>query len=498
MRDLELRSPPLDLPGTPPLRLLIVVARPSAWPSIDFDAEVEAIQNALAGFNDIVIESMFQTQLCQLEARLQQDSPVHILHFIGHGVVDEADIEGTLIFERADGSAHPVSGKQLAERLDGDPNLRLVVLNAATSAQGPSREPSRSVAASLMNAGVPSVVAMRSFITDRSALAFSEGFYRSLAAGQPVDAAVTAARLNIDDSDEMFEQWASPVLFMSSDDGLVFQFGGARDAGAMKPKHLGVRTRTHPFNNLEDEFEHVLDLEPLYDGRTIRHSNDWQDKVLPFLDHFFRQHAHTRRPLILRFDAHLSVSFAAGWLIDTRGVDVTIRQALPVGGFRDWRVDFDHRYDGPLWEEREVVLTGPGNEIAVAIGVTNDNKKSVESYVERHLKEKVSRIVAVMPVEGPGNDALRNANHAFALAKELKRKIDQRSEKEQDGPLHLFPAAPGSLAFYLGQLLRGQAEIQLYEWEFENRGSRTYIPSLRLASGEKNVQPIPGRTAGSP
>lgn len=479
VRDLELPVPLLDLPGTRPWRLLVVGAQPSGgWAFVDFDAELELIRSALKDSADIEIEAMRRTQLRQLEARLRREQPIHILHFIGHGAVDEGEVEGTLIFEGPDGSAHPVSGKQLAERLEGNPDLRLVVLNACESAKGPANLPSRSVAASLMKAGVPAVIAMRFKVPDGSAMAFSDAFYQALASEIPVDAAATAARLAIDDTDEMFEQWAAPALFMSSDDGMVFQFSGDR----IKPKSLGVRTRAHPFDNLDEECEHVLDLVPFFDGRTIREPDDWRDKVVPFLDHFLCKHVRTRRPLALRIDAHLTVSFAAGYLIDTRGVDVTIRQALPVGGFRDWRVDFDQPYEGPLWAKREVSRTEAGNEVAVAIGITNDNLGHVESYVKRRLNDRVGRILAVVPDDESGNTSIRDANHAFALAQELKRMIDQRSQEEQEGPLHLFLAAPGSFTFFLGQLLRGQGEIQLYEWEFENRGSRNYTPSLLLAT----------------
>jgi hypothetical protein len=349
------------------------------------------------------------------------------------------------------------------------------------------------VASSLMKAGAPAVVAMRYRVGDGSAVAFSDAFYRALALSLPIDAAVTAARLAIDDTEDMFWQWATPALFMSSADGLVFQFAGAREKEAMEAKRLGVRTRLTPYGDLEEECQHVLNLVPLFDGRTIKNPADWSDKVVPYMDHFFRQHVSTRRPLVLRFDAHLTVSFTAGWLIDTRGVDVTIRQAAIGGGFQDWRFDFDHPYQGKLWKVREERV-GAGKEVAVAVGITNDNLKPVKEYVERDLSDRVGRILAVVPPredestsepEGkPGNTSVRGANHAFALAQELKRHVDRRSREEQDGPLHLFLAAPGGFAFYLGQLSRGFGEIQLYEWEFEKPESKTYFPSVRLVTEE--------------
>ncbi|MCP4655366.1 MAG: CHAT domain-containing protein [bacterium] len=480
VRDLELPIVLLDLPGTRPLRILVVGAQPDGWPVLDFDDEVERIRTTWAECDDVVIETMPRARLRDLEARLERGNAVHILHFIGHGTVDEAEVEGMLLFERRDGSEHPVTGKELAERLESDPNLRLAVLNACETAKGPRGTPSRSVAASLMNAGVPAVVAMRYRVPDPSAVAFSDGFYRALAAGKEVDAAITAARLDIDDTEDLFWHWATPALFMSSLDGRIFQF-----SGAMAPKRLGVRTRHHPFDKLEDECDHVLDLVPFFEGRPIRDPEDWEDKVLPYLDSFLRQHVRTRRSLILRLDTHLTVSFAAGRLIDTRGVDVTIRQALPSSGFIDWNVDFDRPWDGPLWKICDLDLPeSAGNEVALAIGITSDATAPVERYVKRHLANRVGRILAATIDPVPSNTSVRNADHALALAQDLKRRIEARTEEEQAGPLHLFFATPGTFAFFLGQLSRGFGEIQLYEWEFEKRGSREYSPSLRIVPEE--------------
>ena len=489
VHDLEVPTTLLDLPGTRPLRVLVVGASPEEWNALDFDGELAGLRRAFDDMPDakglVEIETMPRATFRDLRRRFLSGDPVNVLHFIGHGEVDVATVEGNLIFEDGKGGADPVSGKRLADVIGETPSLRLVVLNACESAKGPGDFPARSVAASLIKAHIPAVLAMRRRVADRSATAFSEGFYWALAQGMEVDAAVASARLDIDDTDELFEQWSIPAFFTSSLDGRIFKFGGAEKEKDMEPKRLGIRSRKHPFGKLEDECEHVLELLPFFEGRPIRDPADWSDQVVPYIDSFLRQHVHTARPLVLRFDAHLTISFAAGWLIDTRGVDVTILQALMSGGFHDWRFDPGEPYGGSLWKVRRKPRDGvDGRDVAIAVGITNDNLEPVERYVDRHLGDRIGHILAVTPEAGPGNDALRSANHAFALAQELKRLIDQRTEAEEAGALHLFFAAPGVFTFYLGQLARGFGEIQLYEWEFEKRGSRNYTASLYLAPEE--------------
>ena len=69
---------------------------------------------------------------------------------------------------------------------------------------------------------MPAVVAMRHKITDPAAIAFSGTLYRRLAAGDPIDAAVTEGRIALNGSSGSSE-WATPMLFMRLPDGHLFK-----------------------------------------------------------------------------------------------------------------------------------------------------------------------------------------------------------------------------------------------------------------------------------
>ena len=115
---------------------------------------------------------------------------------------------------------HLLRARGLAELLDDHYPLRLVFLNSCEGARGSENDAFSSTAATLVRRGVPAVVAMQYEITDGAAIEFSRDFYEALADGLPVDAAVTEARTAVS-MDSMLE-WGTPVLYMHSPDGRVF------------------------------------------------------------------------------------------------------------------------------------------------------------------------------------------------------------------------------------------------------------------------------------
>jgi hypothetical protein len=79
------------------------------------------------------------------------------------------------------------------------------------------------VAQSLVQGGLPAVVAMQFEITDRAAIVFAHEFYRAMADGYPVDAAITEARkVLLTESRGSGLEWGTPVLYMRAPDGRVF------------------------------------------------------------------------------------------------------------------------------------------------------------------------------------------------------------------------------------------------------------------------------------
>jgi len=213
-----------------PLRVLVVIAKPSDEVPLDTDAEKESITDALKplteqGLVHLTFIEGNDTWEKLMDALLPNRT--HILHFIGHGAFDEKNGEGVLLMADADGNTMIVDSERLRVLVQGKSRLALVVLNSCLGAQGDA-QPFSSVGAGLVKSGIPAVIAMQFEISDDAARAIAETFYTSLALNMPVDAALTEARRKIFLSDRNSLEWATPILYMQVPDGQLFEFKGPR------------------------------------------------------------------------------------------------------------------------------------------------------------------------------------------------------------------------------------------------------------------------------
>jgi tetratricopeptide (TPR) repeat protein len=126
------------------------------------------------------------------------------------------------MMEGEDGNARLIDSDRLRILLQGKDRLRLAVLNSCLGAQASESEPLSSVAAAMVQAGVPAVIAMQFEVSDKAAEIIAGTFYQSLALNFPVDAAITEARRQIALLDNDSLEWATPVLFMQVPDGQLF------------------------------------------------------------------------------------------------------------------------------------------------------------------------------------------------------------------------------------------------------------------------------------
>ncbi|MGW2725012.1 CHAT domain-containing WD40 repeat protein [Streptomyces sp. NPDC001492] len=227
LREPLVRSPQLmeaapPLPLNPPLRVLGVLSRPTDLPSLEAEREREQITRALGGMAvGVAVEWLPDDSWHALADAVRNRAP-HVLHFVGHGGFDEETDSGYLELTADDGTAMHVSGTDLGTLVREVPQLRLVVLNACESATCGNDGLFTSTAARIIREGVPAVVAMQYEITDPAALAFASSFYTGIAKGLPVDRAMTRARETVKMTFAGTLEWATPVLFLGSDEPRLF------------------------------------------------------------------------------------------------------------------------------------------------------------------------------------------------------------------------------------------------------------------------------------
>jgi hypothetical protein len=250
VRCIDIPEPVRPLEAALPLKVLVVIANPRDLPLLDTEGEWQRLNSSLAPLVarcQVKVERLEKPCLEALQMRLRSGGPYHVLHFVGHGAFDEQNQDGLLVFEAANGAVQMVNGQRLGTILHNHPSLRLAVLNACEGGRTSQEDPFAGVAQSLVQQGLPAVIAMQYPITDGAALTFAREFYAALADGFSLDAALAEARVAIFASGNDIE-WGTPILFMRSPDQNLFDFEKASSSekptiGQAPPK--ASRGRTH-------------------------------------------------------------------------------------------------------------------------------------------------------------------------------------------------------------------------------------------------------------
>lgn len=242
--------------------LVVAVANPSGLPqglaAVDVAKELSALARA---FEDIADRSLFrlavmpgnavlpaevQALLKEIEAKVipgpvtleaikAESQSADGLHLIAHGKFDRVKETGFLYLEDAQGGLDRIDDQRL-KTLRTD-HLKLVYLQAcesgaraqkAGSGLNPAEVSMVGVAAQLLAAGIPAVVAMQQPVEMQDARLMARAFYQSLIRDGAVDLAVNAGRQAIQSSGG--DRWSVPALYMRLSDGRLWHADPFREA----------------------------------------------------------------------------------------------------------------------------------------------------------------------------------------------------------------------------------------------------------------------------
>lgn len=204
-----------------PLRLLVVIAAPLGLSEnmvLNNAREEDLILSATSAARragKMEVEFTPNGSPEALDAALREIDP-HILHFTGHGVFITAQDTGVLLMEQTDGREREVPNAEFANLLERRAkSLRLIFLSACQSAVAARNEGYADLAPRLLEAGIPAVVAMQFSVFNKSAMEFGSTFYKGLADGDAVDAALTEARGLLARESLNRVDFVVPTLFLS-------------------------------------------------------------------------------------------------------------------------------------------------------------------------------------------------------------------------------------------------------------------------------------------
>lgn len=237
VRVLDVERPTDPATFTRPLTVLVIISNPTGTEPLDLAEEEKRIRESW-GMLDEVDVHFVKPQVGAIND-ICAEHDFHVIHYMGHGGFDAATGRGVLYLENPDGTPDALDSARLkAIFKEESNNLRLVFLNACKTAVSTDRDeldPFAGIAATLIELGVPAVVAMQFPITDDAAVMFADTFYRRIVEGHAVDAAVAGGRLQLYTAGKTRAEWATPVLFMRSKHGkLFFEEEAPPEAGAKR------------------------------------------------------------------------------------------------------------------------------------------------------------------------------------------------------------------------------------------------------------------------
>lgn len=223
-----------------PLRILVVMSSPEGVAALNLEQERKLIEQSWARQSGVEVDFLKRPATTQRLSDKLAEKDYHVLHYMGHGDFDRASGHGVLLLEDGNSQPQALDGQTLGGVILHDvKSLRLVFLNACDTAKATQQEgqdPFAGVATAMIMAGIPAVVAMQFPITDKAAVSFAGTFYPRIVSGYPVDAAVAEGRKAIKLADSSTMEWATPVLFMRSPDGVLFDIEEPMPAAEPLPK----------------------------------------------------------------------------------------------------------------------------------------------------------------------------------------------------------------------------------------------------------------------
>ena len=347
-RQLNELHDPLDISGDLPtdcINILLIIARPFGDQDVGYHAISRPLvdmarKNALPVHIDLLRPPTFT----QLQQHLRDHKNFyHMVHFDGHGGYGEIDPvgypfsfkgpAGRLLFETEEGREDLIGAETLTQLLT-DYRISVMVLNACQSAMIDSRaaDAFASVAASLLKAGIHSVVAMGYNLYVSGAKQFVPAFYEELFDSNSVSKAVRAGRrsmLSLQARDCALgsfdlQDWLVPIVYGQDLLPLTFNRVQADDGACRVRKKVDLPPEAGEFGDYGfigrdhkiQELERAIRLQP--QGGILIHGMAGIGKttlVQGFLDWLSNTNGLCFPPVWFRFDDIRNAEFVINRLV---------------------------------------------------------------------------------------------------------------------------------------------------------------------------------------
>lgn len=241
---------------------------------------------------------------------------------------------------------------------------------------------------------------------------------------------------------------------------------------------VGIQSFIRGAETLSADVDEYCDLRKYFDGRYLQGDYSWNEDIYTDLKNFVESKFNKSFKYQLFLETHSSISFSVGRLCDSKsGIDALPVQKSYTQGVALWDVDksVEVNYD---WDVSFVSVDSDALDTALVLNVTRNICDDVLAYLYDE-RIAVSKVINCTPKDKKASSILiKNGTQAFCLADSVYNAVARRTTAERRSILHIFASAPNGFMFFLGKVSRGFGKCILYEYDFEQKRSCSYSPSI--------------------
>lgn len=247
------------------------------------------------------------------------------------------------------------------------------------------------------------------------------------------------------------------------------------------PKRISISIKSLSFatEHLENEKDRYLSLLDKFNDRILKKKYDWYQDIYKSLENFLFRSTNTSQAFQLHLNTHSSIAFAAGRILNSKsGINIFPMQKTATNGTVLWEVKRSSKQSYSEWNMDYEAFIESQRDLALILNVTRNIHNDVVEFIKED-RLPIGRIINCTPDQvGATNFSIEDGTHASYLANLVYNAISGRSATERRGTLHIFASAPNAFMFFLGQNSLGFGKCVLYEYDYEQRYSCTYLKSI--------------------
>ena len=189
--------------------------------------------------------------------------------------------------------------------------------------------------------------------------------------------------------------------------------------------------------------------------RQLKNPFHWNDRLKPDL---VRAVERIRRARLTEVDVRGAMRLAVGLLVGQQLSEVAGFKVAAIGREGEWSSSAERE---TVAVERELVDIGLGDDLAVALAISQPIRDDVASHI-RAQKLPVGTLIVISPPVGPSRDAIKSPAEGLGLAAATSAAL--REDTTRHGQrVHLFQACPLPFAIMVGHFWNRMPPTVIYE-----------------------------------